>query len=223
MTTAVTFRPVVPHRQPVPDRSNSFAKINSIHDKQDLLLESLKKFYRNPGNKELILPIVKQQTTISLRLLDWLVTNYSKQNDIHYELIKSDGTKKNFNIWLDYKNQLKAYSKRQFDPFCRRKRIFYNIKNNETVGLNKKDIEKYQKNEDGFVTTVGQLNFFRWALTHHVVDYAFGNIDTIESDMLSSADSRKIPLENGKRRRRELSKNSKGIHKHQLKIVIQFP
>ena len=131
--------------------------------------------------------------------------------------------KKNFNIWLDYKNQLKAYSKRAFDPFCRRTRILFNIKTNEIIVLEKKDIDKYQKTDDGFVTTVCQLNFFRWALTHRVVDYAFDNIDIIESDMLSSADSKKTPVTDGKRRRRELSKNSKGIHKHTLKVVIQFP
>ena len=191
--------------------------------KSDLLLESMKKFYTEPGNKELIFPIVKQRTKISLRLLDWLVTNYSKQHDIQYEIDKKDGMKKNFNIWLDYKNQLKAYSKRAFDPFCRRTRIFFNIKTNEIIVLEKKDIDKYQKTDDGFVTTVGQLNFFRWALTHRVVDYAFDNIDIIESDMLSSADSKKTPVTDGKRRRRELSKNSKGIHKHTLKVVIQFP
>jgi hypothetical protein len=194
-----------------------------ICDKQDLLLESLKKFYKKSGNKELILPIVKQQTTISLRLLDWLVTNYSKQHDIHYKLNSIGEIKQNFNIWLDYKCQLKAFSKKNFDPFCRRKRIFYNTVTDDTLPIDKKDTELFQKRNDGFVTTVGQLNFFRWALTHRVVDYAFEHLDTIESDMLSSADSRKTPVDKGKRRRRELSKNSKGVHKHTLKVVIQFP
>lgn len=190
--------------------------------KSDLLLESLKKFYKNTGNKELILPIVKQQTTISLRLLDWLVTNYSKENDIHYEIPKIGGVK-NFNIWLDYKNQLKAYSKRQFDPFCRRKRVFFNILTDEIVPIEKDQINTYQTREDGFVTTVGQLNFFRWALMHRVVDYAFENLNDIESDMLSNADSKKASQLDGKRRKRELSKNSKGVHKHSLKVIIQFP
>jgi len=196
--------------------------MDHIKDKQELLLISLKNFYNQNGNKELILPIVKQQTTISLRLLDWLVTNYSKQNDIHYG-VENNGNYKNFSIWLDYKNQLKAYSKKQFDPFCRRNRIFYNIINNETfnIGSKKKVIEDYSKREDGFVTTVGQLNFFRWALTHRVVDYAFENLSKIESDMLMSADSRKLVTQG--KRRRELSKVKKGIYKQEIKIIIQFP
>lgn len=196
--------------------------MDPILSKSDLLLESLTKFYKNSGNKELIVPIVKQQTTISLRLLDWLVTNYSKENDIHYEILKPSG-KKNFNIWLDYKNQLKAYSKKNFDPFCRRKRIFYNTVLDNITPVDKKNLDVFQQRDDGFVTTVGQLNFFKWALTHRVVDYAFENLDIIESDMLTNADSKKTDSEEGTRRKRELSKNSKGARKHQIKVVIQFP
>jgi len=210
---------IIPNRLKM-SRLDSLDK-DLIKDKNELLLNSLKSFYNKDGNKELILPIVRQQTSISLRLLDWLVTNYAKQNDIRYEIIKN-GNVKNFSIWLDYKNQLKAYSKKLFDPFCRRKRIFFNIIDNSTLNLeNKEDIKTYSEREDGFVTTVGQLNFFRWALTHRVVDYSFENITKIESDMLLSADSRKLQ-EQGKRRR-ELSKVKKGVYKHEIKIVIQFP
>lgn len=209
--------------------SGKFSK--SISDKQDLLLESLKKFYKKKGNKELLLPIIKQQTTISLRLLDWLVTNYSKQYNISYEINgKECSDNKNFSIWLDYKNQLKAYSKKAFDPFCRRKRIFYNILTDEVTYLTKngksdyeykKILEKYQKRNDGFVTTVGQLNFFRWAISHRVVDYAFDNLSKIESDMLTSADNRKVQ-EKGKRRKRQSSRISNSVFKHDVKVVIQF-
>lgn len=200
-----------------------------LKDKHDLLLDSLKKFYMKKGNKEILLPIIKQQTTISLRLLDWLVTNYSKQYNINYDI--GDGDNKNFSIWLDYKNQLKAYSKRAFDPFCRRKRIFYNVETDEVTYLTKngksdyeykKTIEKYQNRTDGFVTTVGQLNFFRWAITHRVVDYAFDNLTKIESDMLTSADNRKVQ-EKGQRRKRQSSRISNSVYKHDIKVVIHFP
>lgn len=188
-------------------------------DKQDLLLCSLKQFYQHKGNIELVLPIVKQKSTkISLRLLDWLVTNYSKKYNINYDIEEN----KNFSIWLDYRNQLKAYSKRAFDPFCRRKRLFYNIKSNEIIPITKENVDQFTDNEDGFITTVGQLNFFRWALTYRVVDYADNNINNIESHMLSSADSRKLkPL--GKRRKRESYRLSNTVCKQEMKVVIQFP
>ena len=90
--------------------------MSNIKGRQELLMLSLSKFYSREENIQLIIPIVKQQTSISLRLLDWLVTNFSREYDVNYRLSNSE--KKNFSIWLDYKNQLKAYSKKQFDPFC---------------------------------------------------------------------------------------------------------
>ena len=81
--------------------------------KQSLLMSTLTKFYSNQINVNRMLPIIKQKTNISLRVLDWFVTNYSKKNDIVYEL----DNKLYFNVYLSYKAQLKAYSKKQFDPF----------------------------------------------------------------------------------------------------------
>lgn len=195
--------------------------IGDIKSKQDLLLNSLKKFYENSYNRELIIPIVKQQTTISLRLLDWLVTNYAKQNNIHYTINEGPEHTRNFNIWLDYKNQLKAFSKKCFDPFCRRNRVFFDTKNNVITSVDKN--EDIKDSEDGFITTVGQLNFFRWAITNKVIEYVFKNLSEIEVDMFSSADSRKLEGKKGTRRRREISKNNRGVHKHEIKIIIQFP
>lgn len=205
--------------------SNNDTSFRNIKSKQDLLLCSLKKFYENSYNRELIIPIVKQQTTISLRLLDWLVTNYSKQNDIHYKITEGPDHVRNFNIWLDYKNQLKAYSKKLYDPFCRRKRMYFNTKNNTVTPIDDAIDDTYNSKEDtdGFITTIGQLNFFKWAITNKVIDYAFNNIQAIETDMFSSADNRKLERKKGTHRRRELSKNNKGIHKHKIKIIIQFP
>ena len=102
-----------------------------------MLLESLLNFYKiNPIYKDLLVKIVKQQPAISLRALDWTFTRYSKKYGVHYNLEKEEQkseyipSNKNFNLWLEYKNQLKAYSKRMFDPFCRRQRIFFNTKLN---------------------------------------------------------------------------------------------
>jgi activator of HSP90 ATPase len=67
---------------------------------------------------------------------------------------------------MNYKNQLKAYSKKLFDPFCRRERISFQI-----------------PGPDAFLTTVGQLNFFRWALEKGILDYIKGHQPEIEKEM----------------------------------------
>ena len=97
----------------------------SIISQDDRLLNSLKNYYKeNPDSLNIVIPIVTQKTALSLRLLDWLVTNYSKSNYITY---KVNGA--NFNIYSSYKRELSSYSKKKFDPFCRRKRIFYDHTN----------------------------------------------------------------------------------------------
>jgi hypothetical protein len=67
---------------------------------------------------------------------------------------------------MNYKNQLKAYSKKLFDPFCRRERISFQIPGHEA-----------------FLTTVGKLNFFRWAIEKGILDYIKGHQTEIEKEM----------------------------------------
>ena len=102
-------------------------------------------FFRS-RNFDILLPIVNGNSKISLRIIDWFVTNYSKKNNTSYTIKDtSRGIFQQFIVYLNYKLQLKAYSKKQFDPFCRRERIaFYYVKNGENKCIH---------------TNVGQLNF----------------------------------------------------------------
>ena len=136
--------------------------------KQDLLMLTLTKYFCNEKNYKTVLPILEGKDKISLRIIDWFVTNFSKKNNITY-LVKNKKNNKRFNVYLDYKSQLKAYSKKQFDPFCRRERIMF-----------------YYKEEEHIITTVGQLNFFRWAMENNILDYVKKNIKIIEKDMNES-------------------------------------
>lgn len=151
---------------------------------KDLLLLSLTKFYSNKDNIAEISPIILGKSPLSLRLLDWFVTNYSKKNNTIMSTIV-DNNVLHFNVYLSYRSQLKAYSKHHFDPFRRRDRIdFYYDKNN-------------------FIeTTIGQLNFFRWTIQNNILEYIKENIKEIESDMVSI---HKKP--NDGKKRLELSKS----------------
>jgi len=204
---------------------------SALTSKQTTLLYStngLINFYHDATNKRILTTVCNQETPISLRLLDWLVTNYSKNYDVHYDLYEKNGrgeeseyyipSNKNFNLWKDYKNQLKSFSKRLLDPFCSRQRIFFNLNNYEIIALNENNFDTYENDKSGIITTVGQLNFFRWAITNRVIDYAFENLEKIESDMLISADN-KTRNKNGKR---QLSKINSSAKSQKLKIVVQF-
>lgn len=148
------------------NNTNSNGNSGSRANNRDLLMLSLARFFTQKGNINKVLPVITGKSDISLRLIDWFVTNYAKKHNI----IITQQVQHNvihFNVYLSYRSQLKAYSKHQFDPFRRRDRItfFY---------------EKHASVE----TTIGQLNFFRWIIENDILSYIMENAKAIEADML---------------------------------------
>ena len=132
-----------------------------------LLLTNLLKFYEQNGNLDVMLQIINGHSRISLRIIDWFATNYAKKYFTVYAIDNeySKGSKR-FKVYVDYKLKLKAYSKKRFDPFCRWDRITIPYKNGTYIQ-----------------TTIGQLNFFKWAIENDIVQYIEQHYDTIEDDM----------------------------------------
>lgn len=174
----------------------------------DLLLQNLLEFYKEGDNMDKMLNIINGKSLISLRIIDWFATNYAKKNYTVYQL---QGTERRFKVYNDYKLKLKAYSKRRFDPFCRWERINIPYK------------------EDSYIqTTIGQLNFFKWALENNVIDYIEQNFKSIEVDMnarnsTSKNKKNEINLKKTRKKREELSVSaSKSIKKEKVEIVLKF-
>ena len=189
---------------------------NTISSKQSLLIIPIVKYFNIPENLLYLIRVLnsevfgtKSQTSgspISLRLIDWFVTNYCKKNNIMYNIAdykekneknknkNTENTTSNsfdnyFFVHDNYKSQLKECSKKHFDPFCRRNRVRF-----------------YYKPNAYFKTTVGQLNFFKWALENYVIDYIRANLDDIEKDMndcivIAPASSEQRKLEKNTRKR----------------------
>jgi hypothetical protein len=181
-----------------------------VSSKKDLLMHSLINFFKNSDNLNQVIPIITGKSDISLRILDWFVTNYSKKNNIHYQVNDINGKVKNFIVYLDYKAQLKAYSKKNFDPFCRRERISFIDHNNTDL-----------------ITTIGQLNFFRWSIENNILNYINENYDEIEKDMNNSLRNLYKKKEGDdssvRRKRTELSIcATKTVNKHNVSIVVKF-
>jgi hypothetical protein len=184
---------------------------SSYTTQNNLLLNNLMEFYKTGDNMERMLKIITGESKISLRIVDWFATNYAKK---YYTLYTIDETENNverrFKVYVDYKLKLKAYSKKRFDPFCRWDRISIPYKENSYIE-----------------TTIGQLNFFKWALENEVVDFIDKNYDVIEKDMnnRNSTSKKKEIVDNSKTRkkREELSISAtKSIKKEKVEIVVQF-
>ena len=184
--------------------------MTTLITQNSLLLTKLLEFYNKDGNMERILPIINGESLVSLRLIDWFATNYSKKNYTVYPLTMKNGDEKRFKVYIDYKLKLKAYSKKRFDPFCRWDRITIPYK------------------EDTYIqTTIGQLNFFRWALENKILDCIEKNLTKINNDMNnrnSTAKNRKdIKTIKTRKKREELSISaSKSIKKEQVEIIVDF-
>ena len=195
------------------EESNKVIENNISQSKQELLTRSLLDFFQSPSNFVPFFSIIKGYNELSLRILDWFVTNHSKKNNIMYPINDNQ-----FIVYFDYKAQLKAYSKKQFDPFCRRDRLILAYE----IELEDGTIEK-----DSISTTVGQLNFFRWCLLYKIIKYVEENLTTIENDMYNSCKrviaKKKRCGEEGRKRRTELSRSAtKSVSKHSVSVTISF-
>jgi len=123
---------------------------SNYNTQNQLLLNNLISYFNTDNNLKKILPIINGESELSIRVIDWFVTNYSKKNHTIFSFESASGTTKRFKVYIDYKLKLKAYSKRRFDPFCRWDRI--------TIPYDDYQIQ----------TTIGQLNFFKWALDNKI-------------------------------------------------------
>ncbi len=203
---------------------------NNIITKNELMLKTLLEFYKGDTllrfvslvQGDVIKKTEGDKRNISLRIIDWFVTNYSKKNFVIYERPVIGGFSMcdtRFKVYNDYKLMLKSNSKRFFDPFCRWDRISIPV-----------------DAEESFETTIGQLNFFKWAIENRILEYIEEHYQEIESDMNlfnSASKRRKTPdsisistdnrNDKTRKKREELSISAcKCIRKETVKIIVKF-
>jgi hypothetical protein len=166
---------------------------DNTNTSKELLLSSLNLFYNNHNIYKLTLKtIIEGKHELSLRMIDWLVTRYAKTNNIIYWINEKDeniytNLPDNYNnekyrkitLYLDYRAQLKSFKKFNFDAFRRHDRIKFNINNNEIIE-----------------TTIGQLNFFKWAFNTKIITYALENQKKIYENMSKFSYKKQIKISN---------------------------
>ncbi len=131
-----------------------------ISSQENRLIKLVEHFYESLTNIKEFIGIINSKSDISIRLIDYFVTKYSKKNKISYKIDNNT-----FNIHQSYKQQLKNFQKKNFDPFARGIRIPYYIGN------------------IWIITTIGQLNFYQWFISNKILEYIIKNKEAIEFDM----------------------------------------
>jgi hypothetical protein len=179
----------------------------------DILIKNLLHYYNHNNLMDKMVKVINGESKISLRIVDWFTTNYAKKHYTVYP-IKTETETRRFKVYIDYKLKLRSYSKKRFDPFCRWERITIPYKNDTQIQ-----------------TTIGQLNFFKWAFENEVISYIESNYNLIEADMncRNSSSKRNKQIINGntlqktRKKRQELSISaSKTIKKEEVEITVSF-
>ena len=135
-----------------------------ISSQEYMIIKNLELFYECEDNINLFCYIINSEAEISIRLIDHFVTKYAKHNKIAFKNYENN-IEQVINIYTSYKQQLKIFQKKYFDPFSRGDRIPYFMKNNCVI------------------TTIGQLNFFKWFFSKNVFTYIINNLDTIKNNI----------------------------------------
>jgi hypothetical protein len=148
----------------------------TLSKKETYHYKIIDKYYKtlNVNDVMTLIDIVEKKSKVSLRLIDWFVTKYSYKHKVRLETNNDPNNVDNgFNVHISYKAQLQSYKKKYFDPFRRRKRLKF-----------KYFFDKEKK--ISLCTTIGQLNFFKWAFTNNIVAYVINNYETIAKAMTHS-------------------------------------
>ena len=174
-----------------------------VKSREDVLIVELERFYnREPSYSQIFLGTVMKRTDAdddskitcksdtskqqlnefiskheglpSLRLHEWFITNYSKKHDTHYFVHVGEAKYRHIFVHREYKAQLDSYSKKLFDPFCRRSRILF--------------VDPFGNQ---IKTTVAQLNYFQWAIENSIIDYIKDNLEAISGDMIGNQPDKK--------------------------------
>lgn len=190
-----------------------------MNTQNEWLLSNLLEFYQNREYLETLKQIINREYAInaskklSIRIVNWFVTNYAKQHFTVYEIpiqtekTSSDQETRRFFVWTSYKSTEDSYSKQMFDPYCRQQRILIPYDSDTRIE-----------------TTVGQLHFFKWAIMNKVIDYIIQHYDSIEKDMTSRLNTvkRKSLIKNDtcgdktRKKREELSMNACRVMRKEL-------
>lgn len=128
----------------------------------NIYLDYLTQYYNSFTNIDEIISIIQSKNKISLRLIDWVVTKYTKFN----LTLLHDNKNELFNVYISYKSQLKVYTKKFFDPFKRGLLITYKFNNGKEIK-----------------TTVGQLMFFKWIYENNIYTFIENNRENLINKM----------------------------------------
>lgn len=142
----------------------------------DNIMAKVEAFFSKPEHMGKLLPFLHGTSKISLRMVEWFVFVYCMKQTVDW-FIGEDY----FNVYLDYQAEMGDNKKQRFDPMGRKwRKETRKLKNGETTVVNVyHGINFYYTDNDFVVTSVAQLNFFRWFIGKGILDYMLEHYDKL--------------------------------------------
>lgn len=151
----------------IDENNNKVIQELNLNVQESIILRSVEQYFSHENNFNILRTIVDGDNIISRRTIEYFVTKYSNMKNTTY-LIENQNKKIKFNVYSSYKDKLKCYKKKYFDPFGRGDRIPF-FSNNTCI-----------------ITTVGQLNFYKWFITNNIYEYCVNNHKEIQDSLLQN-------------------------------------
>ena len=156
----------------IDENNNKVVQSLNLNIQETIILKSVEEYFNNNDNFMILKTIVDGSNIISRRTIEYFVTKYSNIKNITY-LLERDNKKIKFNVYSSYKDKLKCHKKKYFDPFGRGDRIPF-FSNNTCI-----------------ITTIGQLNFYKWFITNNIYKYSLDNHNQIQESLLENFNKNK--------------------------------
>lgn len=168
-------------------RYGDFVVRHAMNDIQRRIMIRVQQHFTHDIIATVLIPLLHQTSQVSLRLLDYLVTNFGREKPVYLKHNKQIES-----IYHLYKRSLQMWKRRNFDPFRRSQR---NVNNCIT-----KYIVEFQYAGETCTTTIGQLNFILFVYQSGILQYALMNQKIIEQSMnlakpLSKKQKKRAPIE----------------------------
>lgn len=151
----------------IDEDNNKVIQSLNLNIQETIILRAVEKYFIDKNKFDILKTIISGENIISRRTIEYFVTKYSHIKNITY-LIENLDKKVKFNVYSSYKDKLKCHKKKYFDPFGRGDRI------------------PFFSNDSCIITTIGQLNFYKWFITNNIYKYCLDNHNEIQTSLLDN-------------------------------------
>jgi hypothetical protein len=141
------------------------------NSKRNDLLRELVPYY-TPATFSIIHKILIGEDALTSSIINFTVVTFASKYESRIEHICEDGTIEYIYISRSYNGQLTDHRRQCFDPFCRKPKIPFEYRPGKTI-----------------VTSVSQLNFYRWVINIGLLEFIRENYELINAEFKNNTDS----------------------------------